>query len=73
MFLDNNHLLDTMSQESSHNEPVTPAAPIKGRKKSNHLTNIETYLKEMRKDINELCDQNKEVGGGADKTYIGRQ
>ncbi|KAL6284745.1 hypothetical protein ACE6H2_015674 [Prunus campanulata] len=52
----NNHLLDTVSQESNHNEPVTPAAPSKGRKKSNHLTNIETYLKEMRKDINELRD-----------------
>ncbi|CAB4316356.1 unnamed protein product [Prunus armeniaca] len=62
-----------MSQESSHNEPVTPAAPIKGRKKSNRLTNIETYLKEMKKDINELRDQNKEGGGGAEKTYTGRQ
>ncbi|CAB4289466.1 unnamed protein product [Prunus armeniaca] len=62
-----------MSQESSHNKPVTPAAHIKGRKKSNRLTNIETYMKEMRKDINEFHDQNKEVGGGAEKTCTGRQ
>ncbi|PQM42521.1 hypothetical protein Pyn_14013 [Prunus yedoensis var. nudiflora] len=62
-----------MSQESSHNEPVTLAASSKGRKKSNRLTNIETYLKEMRKDINELCDQNKEIREGDEKTHIGRQ
>ncbi|PQM40419.1 hypothetical protein Pyn_26673 [Prunus yedoensis var. nudiflora] len=61
-----------MSQESSHNEPVTPAAPSKERKKSNRLTNIETYLREMREDINELRDQNKEVREGAEKTHTER-
>ncbi|PQQ08519.1 hypothetical protein Pyn_40278 [Prunus yedoensis var. nudiflora] len=62
-----------MSQESSHNEPVTPAAPSKGKRKSTRLTNIETYLREMRKDINELRDQNKEVKEGAEKTHTGRK
>ncbi|KAL6269587.1 hypothetical protein ACE6H2_026498 [Prunus campanulata] len=62
-----------MSQESSPDELVTPAALRKGRRKSNHLTNIETYLMEMRKDINELRDQNKEVMEEAEKTHTGRQ
>ncbi|PQP96476.1 hypothetical protein Pyn_05636 [Prunus yedoensis var. nudiflora] len=62
-----------MSQESSPDELVTPAASRKGRRKSNHLTNIETYLVEMRKDINELRDQNKEVMEEVKKTHTGRQ
>ncbi|KAI5313720.1 hypothetical protein L3X38_042896 [Prunus dulcis] len=62
-----------MSEESNPDEPVIPAEPRKRRKKSNRLTNIKTYLKEIRKDINELRDQNKEVMEEAEKTHIGRQ
>ncbi|PQQ21979.1 hypothetical protein Pyn_26435 [Prunus yedoensis var. nudiflora] len=61
-----------MSQESNHNEPVIAAVPSKERKKSNRLTNIETYLREMRKNINELHDHKKEVREGAEKTYTER-
>ncbi|CAL2270787.1 unnamed protein product [Prunus armeniaca] len=69
----NNRLLDAMSQESSPDELVIPTASRKGRKKSNRLTNIETCLKEMRKDINELCDQSKDIMEEVEKTHTGRQ
>lgn len=62
-----------MSEESNPDEPVIPAEPRKRRKKSNRLTNIETYLKEMRKDFNKIRDQNKEVMNEVEKTHIRRQ
>ncbi|CAB4272684.1 unnamed protein product [Prunus armeniaca] len=62
-----------MSQESSQDKLVTLTVLKKGRKKSNRLTNIETYLKEMRKDINKLRDKNKEVGEESEKTHTRRQ